>query len=114
MEHNSVPAVPNHRGDAQAVDNSGGHISYLPTPEHPCTPPDPERYPIGTRWTCDTCRDFWEVRASVQEIPHHYWDRGLPYPGHLDAHQPIGRTVVVLLILLALIGAGIAVILSVG
>lgn len=94
------------------ADGSGGHISYLPAPSHPCTPPDAARYPVGTRWTCDTCHDFWEVRASVSERPHHFWKRGLPYPGRVVDRQPF-PVIGVLVCLLVAIAAGIALILTI-
>jgi hypothetical protein len=111
--NNSSPE-PNHRGSKLPVDKSGGHISYQPTPPHPCTPPDAALYPVRTRWTCDTCRDHWEVSSDGGDHSH-YWRRGLPYPGWDDEeHQGIGRHAVVLLLLVVLIAAGLAIILSSG
>lgn len=62
-----------------------GHITYQPTERHPCNPPNPDAYPVGTRWTCDTCRDFWTVMPTPPaedgtEVGN-WWRRSLPYPG---------------------------------
>lgn len=110
--NNSSPE-PSYRGGPPPVDKSGGHISYEPKPEHPCTPPDADAYPIGTRWTCDTCWRFWEVRPSASTSPHNYWRPGLPYPGDVPERPPF-PVIPVLICLVIAIGAGIALILTSG
>lgn len=109
--NNSSPE-PNHRGGQPPVDNRpNGRIVYRPEPPHDCQPDSaPLAVPEGTIWECFTCGSEWmairDLRGGAEWL--------IMQRNHQDAHQPIGRTVVVLLLILVAIGAGLAIIFTSG
>lgn len=124
---NNSGSYPKHRGGNRPVDNppkptprlpdpfaqreATGRIIYTPEAPHECQHDTaPLAVPEGTLWECFTCRSEWmsvrDFKGSGEWL--------IMNRRHDDAHQPIGRTVVVLLLILVAIGAGLAIILSSG